>query len=213
MRIDNRTYYQGRDMHTSPFGELLFDNPTILGHTGELGLPCVSNKRKLCSKENNSELVVDHGALAPAKDQDWNSLTKLSKAYMNGLVPRGSYRRFLKLNQAGRHVFMPIKQNVRHDELTRTTKLIFMALCGTDYNTVPMGLGIKRLMTGAVTNYKSFSVWCDKMRTLLWGPGTPTGCDYNDMGMKLADITGVPATTRTKYWTEMKCELMAKTMK
>ncbi|KAL7376567.1 hypothetical protein ABVT39_010656 [Epinephelus coioides] len=51
------------------------------------------------------------------------------------------------------------------------------------------------------------------MRTLLWGPGTPTGCDYYDMGMKLADITGVPATTRTKHWTEMKCELMAKTMK
>lgn len=32
MRIENRTYYQGRDMHTSPFGELLlFYNPTILG--------------------------------------------------------------------------------------------------------------------------------------------------------------------------------------
>ena len=46
---------------------------------------------------------------------------------------RGSYGRFLKLKQAGRHFFMQIKGNVIRNETERMEKVFFMALCGTDY--------------------------------------------------------------------------------
>lgn len=90
-----------------------------------------------------------------------------------------------------------------------------MALCETDYSIVPMGLGIKRLMIGVVTNYKSFSLWCQDLKSLLWGLGSasPQDCDYYNMGMRLAGFTKVPERIRSKYWTEVNCGLMAKTMK
>ena len=90
-----------------------------------------------------------------------------------------------------------------------------MALCGTNYNIVQMGLGIKRLMTGVVTNYKSISSWCQGLKSLLWcvGGTSSQDCDYYNMGMRLAGFTKVPAKIRSKYWTEVNCGLMAKTMK
>lgn len=99
------------------------------------------------------------------------------------------------------------------DERNRTEKLFFMALCGTDYNCVPMMLGIKRLLTGVVTNHKSFSSWCQELKGVLWDAGSPRECDYHNMGMKLAGFTSIPAKTRSKYWTEVSCEAFAKTTK
>lgn len=176
-------------------------------------------KRKVeCLEDQVPELDLDDGAdykLVLSKEQGkvLNGLKRLSKAYMDGMVPRGSYGRFLRLNQAGRHFFVRVKPDVIRDERDRTVKLFFMALCGTDYNIVPMGLGVKRLMTGVVTNYKSFSSWCQELKGLLWDVGSPRECDYYNMGMKLASLTKIPAKTRSKYWTEVNCGLMAKTMK
>lgn len=106
--------------------------------------PCTSDKRKIsCLEEPGKE----HKRVL-------NDIARLSKVYMDGRVPRDSYGWFLRLNSAGRHFFMRIKRGVIEDEGERLRKMIFMALCGTDHNIVPMGLGIKRLMTGVVTNRK-----------------------------------------------------------
>lgn len=184
--------------------------------------PCTGEKRKiLCQQEDEvpGPYLDDssQNRMVMSKDQKhvMNGLKRLSKAYVNGMVPRGSYGRFLRMNRAGRHLFLRIKGDVIRDETERREKLFFMALCGTDYNIVPMGLGIKRLMTGVVTNYKAFSSWCRELKSLLWsfGGASSQDCDYYKMGMKLAGFTKVPATIRAKYWTEVNCRLVAKTMK
>lgn len=156
-------------------------------------------------------------SVAQSKDKKrvMGGIKQLSNAYKNGMVPRGSYGRFMRMNRAGRHFYLRIKPNVIRDETERREKLFFMALCGTDYNIVPRGLGIKRLMTGVVTNHKAFSSWCREMKSLLWrvGGASSQDCDYYKMGMKLAGFTKIPATIGAKYWTEVDCRLMAKTMK
>lgn len=70
-------------------------------------------------------------------------------------------------------------------------------------------------MTGVVTNYESFSSWCQEMKLLLWGvKGAPShNCDYYNAGIALANFTQVPTKTRLNYWTEVTCVLMLKTMK
>jgi hypothetical protein len=70
-------------------------------------------------------------------------------------------------------------------------------------------------MTGVVTNHKAFSSWCREMKSLLWRVegASSQDCDYYKMGMKLAGFTKIPATIGAKYWTEVDCRLMAKTMK
>ncbi|KAK2812292.1 hypothetical protein Q5P01_000047 [Channa striata] len=46
------------------------------------------------------------------------------------------------------------------DERVRAERVLFMALCGTDYSVTPVGLGIKRLLTGAVANRDLFRRVC-----------------------------------------------------
>ena len=180
-------------------------------------------KRKMSCPEENATMELnldDSTETGVASNQKYNNVMndfkRLSTAYMKGMVPRGSSGRFLKLKQAGRHFFMQTKGNVIRNETERMEKVFFMALCGTDYNTIPRGLGIKKLMTGVVTNYKCFSSWCKEMTSLLWNVN---GCfgqnsnDYHKIGLKLAGFTTVPVKTRSNHWTAAKCESMAKTTK
>ena len=109
---------------------------------------------------------------------------------------------------------MRVKGHVIHSETERMEKLFFMALCGTDYNIVPSGLGMKRLLTGVLANSELFSKWCKELNTLLWGAAEqPLVQNYYTMGMQLANFTKIPRLTQSKDWTEAKCELMFKTMK
>ncbi len=169
---------------------------------------CLTLTRFGCTVPDDS--TEYKAVLSKERGKVLNVLKWLSMAYIDGMVPRGSYGPFLRLNQAGQHFFVHMKLDVTGDQRERMVKLVFMALCGTDYNIILMGLGIKRLMTGVVTNYESFSSWCKELKSLLWGVGSPWDCDYYDMGMKLAGFTKVPDKTRSKYWTEANCGLMAK---
>lgn len=169
---------------------------------------CTSQKRRV------SHLELDKlESLSLAK-----KLKRLGKAYMKEMVPRGSYGRFLRLSSAGRHFFMRITEDTVRNETVRMEKLFFMALCGTDYNLVPTGLGIKRLMTGVLSDYDSFSLWCRDLKDLLWGwggePSSPVeDREYHKMGRRLSCITNVPIKTCSKHWTVDNCKLMVKTIK
>ncbi|KAE8277106.1 hypothetical protein D5F01_LYC23977 [Larimichthys crocea] len=184
---------------------------------------CTGHKRKVSRRQDELELSLDDGIepeqLSPSGERQKgegvaNSLKRLGNTYVKGMVPQGSYGRFLRLRRAGQHFFMRITGDTVRDEHTRTEKLFFMALCGTDYNLVPVGLGIKRLMTGVLTNYKSFSSWCHDLKSLLWGcGGTPSDSDYHAMGTRLSRITKVPASICAKHWKEENCRLMVKTIK
>ncbi|KAI4792889.1 hypothetical protein KUCAC02_033084 [Chaenocephalus aceratus] len=181
--------------------------------------PCSGEKRKFSHVEDRvPEVELDDGedCKAPrskAHKQGLRGLLSLSKAYMQGRVPRGSHGRFLRLRRSGRHLSVRIKPEVVRDERERHEKLFFMALCGTDYNVMPMGLGIVRLMHAAVTERESFSSWCTELKGLLWGTGSPLESEYHRMGMKLAGLAKLPEKTQSKYWTEVNCGLMARTTK
>lgn len=185
--------------------------------------PSTGEKRKYHYVSNldlDLDLDLDDGAESNAVQSKEGKeaitrLKRLSNAYITGMVPRGSHGRFLRLNQAGRYIFMRLKGEVVRDKTVRMERLFFMMLCGTDYNRIPVGLGIKRLMTGAVTNYKSFSSWCQELEGIFSGvPGASyRNCNYYNMGMKLAWFTKVPRMTQSKYWTEVNCGVMIKTMK
>ncbi|KAJ7984074.1 hypothetical protein DPEC_G00366150 [Dallia pectoralis] len=171
--------------------------------------PCAGEKRKISCLHQEPEAPRGRGPKGLT-----NGLKRLSNAYTKGLVPRGSHGRFLRLTRAGRHIFLRIKGDVIRDDIARTEKLFFMALCGTDYNKVPTGLGIKSLLTGVVANYRTFASWCQELRSLLWGSGAPCqDRDYHHMGMKLDEFTNVPDKKRSTHWTEVNCGTMAKTLK
>lgn len=108
-----------------------------------------------------------------------------------------------------------MKGVVIRDDEERTERLFFMVLCGSDYNIVPMELGIRRLMTGAVTNHRSFAKWCQELKHLLWGTAeySPQDRDYHNMGKRLAGFTKVPPKMQSTYWMEVNCGLMVRTMK
>ncbi|KAE8287281.1 hypothetical protein D5F01_LYC13319 [Larimichthys crocea] len=170
-------------------------------------LPRTGHKRKLSRRQDGLELSLND-AIEHDKGEG------VANTYVKGMVPPGSYGRFVRLRSAGKHFYMRITGDMVRNETARTEKLFFMALCGTDYNLVPMGLGIKRLMTGVLTNYESFSSWCHDLRSLLWGcGGTPSDSDYHAMGTRLSRITKVPASICAKHWREENCRLMPKTMK
>ncbi|KAK2844050.1 hypothetical protein Q5P01_010709 [Channa striata] len=147
------------------------------------------------------------------------SMACMAKAYMNGAVPRASHARFLRLSRVGRHMFLRVKTAVVHDERVRAERVLFMALCGTDYSMTAVGLGIKRLLTGAVANRELFSSWCAQLKSSLWAP--PDGTreeareppDFHGMAVALAGFTGIPPKIRDKHWTGAKCELMFRTLK
>ena len=176
--------------------------------------PSAGEKRKASCLDREPELGLEDGVcnVVPSKEEGKFLLgtRRLSKAYMNGLVPKGSHGRFLRLNGAGPHFFVRVKRV--QDPSVRMERLVFMALCGTDYNIVPRGLGIKRLMTGVVTNHKAFSKWCQELKSLLWGSDSGD-CGYHSMGMRLACLTKVPPKIRSDHWTGANCGLMFKTMK
>lgn len=146
-------------------------------------------------------------------------MARMAKAYVNGAVPRASHARFLRLSRVGRHMFLRVKTAVVRDERVRAERVLFMALCGTDYSVTPVGLGIKRLLTGAVANRDLFSSWCAQLERSLWAP--PDGTreeareppDFHGMAVALAGFTGIPPKIRDKHWTGAKCELMFRTLK
>lgn len=181
----------------------------------------MSQKRKRpCLEEDLHDFDLDadipevvDASLAKGKAKDLDRLKQLSHRYMDGKVPRGSYGRFLRLCQAGRHIYLRIKVNVIQDEHERMSKLFFMTLCGTDYNIVPQGLGVVKLLTGVVKNSKLFSSWCRRLYSLLWGSETVLDTEYHEMGMKLATITEIHKKTQSTYWTEANCTLLIKTLK
>ena len=191
------------------------DNPASFTG-GKRKISCVHEQDvpELCLDDDEDD-VDNKVVISRAEKGVSDSLKRLNSAYMRGVVPRGSHGRFLRLTQAGRHIYLRMKGDLLRDEKERRERLFFMVLCGTDYNMVPIGLGIKRLMTGVITNSKSFSSWCQELQRLLWGAcDVPSqACDYHNMGLRLAYLTKVPATTRSKYWTRANCELLLKTMK
>ncbi|KAK2847548.1 hypothetical protein Q5P01_010547 [Channa striata] len=75
-------------------------------------------------------------------------MVRMAKAYVNGSIPKANHARFLRLSRVGRHMFLRVKTTVMRDERVRAERVLFMALCRTDYSVMPVGLGIKRL-TGA----------------------------------------------------------------
>ncbi|KAK2847547.1 hypothetical protein Q5P01_010546 [Channa striata] len=86
-------------------------------------------------------------------------MLRMAKAYVNGSIPKANHARFLRLSRVGRHMFLRVKMAVMRDE-----RVLFMALCRTDYSVMPVGLGIKRL-TGAVVNRELFSSWCAQLES------------------------------------------------
>lgn len=203
------------------------ESPPLSHSESDTPPPRTGHKRKASHLWDELELSLDddaeHEPSGPRGEQQKgegvaNGLKKLSNTYVKGMVPPGSYGRFVRLRRAGKHFFMRITGDTARNETARMEKLFFMVLCGTDYNLVPMGLGIKRLMTGVLSNYESFSSWCHDLKSLLWGcggggGGTPSDSDYHMMGMRLSRITKVPASICAKHWTEENCSLMVKTMK
>lgn len=186
--------------------------------------PSTSKKRKWSSLQEYTvvpELHLDSDAeeykvvLSKEQKNTMNGLKRLSNAYMKGIVPRGSYGRILRLNWAGWHFYLRMRGVVIRDDEERTERLFFMVLCGSDYNIVPMELGIRRLMTGAVTNHRSFAKWCQELKHLLWGTAeySPQDRDYHNMGKRLAGFTKVPPKMQSTYWMEVNCGLMVRTMK
>lgn len=51
---------------------------------------------------------------------------------------------------------MRTKAEVRDDDKKRFESVMFMALCGTDYSIALHGLGIKRLLSGVVSDHAFF---------------------------------------------------------
>lgn len=166
-------------------------------------------KRRLACLENELEQDVDSSG-ATCSTSVIAGLMRLSAAYMRRTVPAGSYGRFAKLSRSGRHVYVRIKNEVLASEALRKEMLLFMILCGTDYNSVPHGLGIKRLMTAAVTNRALYSCWCKDVVNALMA-GNPDECKR--LGDRLANLTKVPTGIRSKHWTTSNCTLMVLTMR
>lgn len=143
------------------------------------------------------------------------SVVRLSRAYRIGAVPKGSYSLFCSLTQAGQHFFLRIKGNVFRNENIRLQMLCFMMLCGTDYNVIPYGLGIKRLLKLCVLRKENFYKWCKGMRSLLY----KHSCDFFDEDecyercMQLAALTGIPKRVQNNYWSRNTCKIMCETMK
>lgn len=143
---------------------------------------------------------------------DLRGMKRLARAYLSNAVPEGSHGRFLKLTHSGPFLYLRIKESLASDEADRNTKLTFMALCGTDYNFVPRGLGIKSLLTGAITNRQRFSEWCAHTRQLLRTPIALTDTKCHDLALELAKITRISPVTYQKYWTVKICSLAIKTL-
>ena len=203
-------------LEEKPATELHLDNSTEnwVVNNKKRKMSCLGDK---AATELNLDNSTENGVVNNKKDNKvMDGLKRLSSAYRKGMVPRGSYGRFLKLKQAGRHFFMQIKEKVTRNDTEQMENVFLMALCGTDYNYIPKGLGIKRLMTGVVTNSKCFFSWCKKMKSLLWnvsGCSCPKCNDYHKIGLELAKFTTVPAKTQAEQWTVADCELMVKTTK
>ncbi|KAK2813567.1 hypothetical protein Q5P01_000724 [Channa striata] len=115
-------------------------------------------------------------------------MARMAKAYVNGAVPRASHARFLRLSRVGRHMFLRVKTAVVRDERVRAERVLFMALCGTDYRS--------RARCGAADGTREEA---RAARLSLHGVAPPASRDT--------------AKIRDKHWTGAKCELMFRTLK
>ncbi|KAK2813245.1 hypothetical protein Q5P01_000874 [Channa striata] len=114
-------------------------------------------------------------------------MARMAKAYVNGAVPRASHARFLRLSRVGRHMFLRVKTAVVRDERVRAERVLFMALCGTDYSVTPL----------------ERSLWAPPDGTREEAREPP---DFHGMAVALAGFTGIPPKIRDKHWTGAKCE-------
>ncbi|KAK7878271.1 hypothetical protein WMY93_031090 [Mugilogobius chulae] len=144
-------------------------------------------------------------------------IKRVSSIYMRDLVPFGTFGRYLKLTELGNYLSLRLKEDVWRDEKKRLNRVLFMALCGTDYNYIPQGLGIRRLLSGIISNHRAFLLWCRDFERALWGE-----CDAKaktldmrlySLGMALAGLCAIPGTTVSKHWTMKRCALMCKNIK
>lgn len=169
------------------------------------------NKRKVVCLDDTLSLDKDaNPGFVKDKKRLIHGLKGLSVSYMNGTVPLGSYGRFARLSRSGRYVYLRMKEQVLDSGRLKMEMLLFMILCGTDYNFVPYGLGIKRLLIGAVTNYESYSSWCSTVSSAL-RDGTEEDC--LELGTRLATFTKVPEAITLQHWTRDRCNVMFLTMK
>ena len=132
---------------------------------------------------------------------------RLAQRYAAGLVPPESYARFLKLSKSGKYFYWRVKRNVDHKE--RCRGLVFMALCGTDFNITPQGLGIKALTTAALGHFDDFTTWCETHGDFLLGDKFPPPALCSDMCTQLARLTG----SRKTAWPAPECRAVILTTK
>ena len=132
---------------------------------------------------------------------------RLATNYAAGLVPPDSYARFLKLSKSGKYFYWRVRSNV--DNKDRCRGLVFMALCGTDFNKTPRGLGIKALTTAALGHIDAFAAWCETHREFLLGEKFPPSARCLDMCNQLAKLTG----TRKNSWSIPECRVAILTTK
>lgn len=142
--------------------------------------------------------------------KDVVALKRLSKLYADALVPKGSHGRFLQLLQTKWHFHMRIRQDVFCSDLVRDAYVIFMILCGTDYNQSLPQMGSKRLM--ACASDERFPSWCQQL-IQLWYSESQDDKLYHDAALTLANMSAVPAGIVSKLWTPNRCSMIMKNMK
>lgn len=163
---------------------------------------CVPSKHLEHSVESNAFEVNT------LTKKELSGLKKLSKLYAEALVPKGSHGRFLKLTQTKWHFHMRIRQEVLCSDITSNTYLIFIILCGTDYNYSLPQMGSKRLMVCA--SDERFSLWCQQ---LTWYSESQDDKLYHDAALTLAKMATVPRGVVSKLWTRDRCAMIMKNMK
>lgn len=154
-----------------------------------------TNPYKVCSR-----LFVENELLT-------KKAMRLANNYAAGLVPPESYARFLKLSKSGKYFYWRVRCNT--DNKDRSRGLVFMALCGTDFNKTPRGLGIKALTTAALGHFRAFTAWCETHREFLLGDKFPPSALCLDMCTQLVKLTGM----RKNIWSDLECRLAILTTK
>ena len=173
---------------------MIFSDPSVVQNLlAEIGgriTPC-----KVCSR-----LFVENRRLK-------RRAVRLAQRYAAGAVPPKSHERFLKLSTSGKYFYWRVKRNVDHKE--RRRGLVFMALCGTDFNITPRGLGIKALTTAALGHFDDFTTWCETHGDVLLGDEFPPPALCLDMCTQLARLT----ESRKTAWPAPECRVAVLTTK
>lgn len=163
--------------------------------------------RKTCC----GEVAVEGNGRTVDTKRSHANLNKLSKLYMEAVVPRFSNGRYLRLNKMGPHLYIRIKQDVAKCDRLKHKLLVFMILFGTDYTRTFNGLGPKGLLKAGLN--PQFSKWCEDLKA-AWHDEDPerTLKRYHVLYKKLAGMARIPEKTQTR-WTQHNSALAFRTMK